>query len=80
MKKFLAGLLIFLLIAAVVGYFLYPVLSDQLCQRRDAEIMRDYRRKAADMDTAKEEELFAAAKEYNEALESIRVEDVFSRE
>ena len=78
MKKFFAGLLIFLLIAAVAGYFLYPVLSDQLCQRRDAEIMQDYRRKAAGMDTAKEEELFAAAKEYNDALESIRVEDVFT--
>ena len=78
MKKFLAGLLVFLLIAAVAGYFLYPMVSDQLCQRRDAGVMRDYRQKAAAMDAEKKTELFAAAREYNEALESIRVEDVFS--
>lgn len=78
MKKFFAGLFIFLLLAAVAGYFLYPMVSDQLCQRRDAEIMRDYRRKAAAMNSEKKAELFAAAADYNAALESVHMEDVFS--
>jgi sortase A len=78
MKKFFAGLFIFLLLAAVAGYFLYPMVSDQICQRRDAEIMRDYRRKAAAMNSEKKAELFAAAADYNAALESVHMEDVFS--
>jgi len=78
MKKFFAGLLVFLLIAAVAGYFLYPTVSDQLAQRRDAEIMRDYRKKAAAMDAEKKTELFTGAGEYNAALETIHVDDVFS--
>ena len=78
MKKFFAGLFIFLLLAAVAGYFLYPMVSDQICQRRDAEIMRDSRRKAAAMNSEKKAELFAAAADYNAALESVHMEDVFS--
>ena len=78
MRKFFTGLLIFLLVAAAAGYFLYPTVSDQLGQRRDAEIMRDYRQKTAAMDAERKTELFSAAKEYNEGLESIRVDDVFS--
>ena len=78
MKKFFAGLFIFLLLAAVAGYFLYPMVSDQICQRRDAEIMRDYRRKVAAMNSEKKAELFAAAADYNAALESVHMEDVFS--
>ena len=78
MKKLVTGLLIFLLIAAVAGYFLYPTVSDQLCQRRDGEIMRDYRQKAAAMDAEKKAELFAAAEAYNTELESIFIGDVFS--
>lgn len=78
MRKFLTGLFIFLLVAAAAGYFLYPVVSDQLGQLRDAETMRDYRQKVAAMDAEKKAELFSAATAYNEALESVHTEDVFS--
>ena len=78
MKRVITGLLVFLLIAAVAGYFLYPVLSDQFCQRRDAEILQGYREKTAAMDTAQKEALFAGAKEWNEGLENIRIRDVFT--
>ena len=78
MKKFILGLLIFLLAAAGIGYLLYPTVSDQLGQRRDAEILAAYREKAAAMESGKKTEAFAEAKAYNESLESIRIEDVFT--
>ncbi len=78
MKKIITGLLVFLLIAAAAGYFLYPVFSDQLAQRRDAAILQGYREKTAAMDSARKEALFAEAKEWNGALETVRAEDVFT--
>ena len=47
MKRFLISLVIFLLIAAAIGYLLYPTLSDQLSQSADAEVMKNYRAKTA---------------------------------
>ena len=78
MRKFIAGLLIFLLIAAGIGYLLYPAASDQLCRLRDGETMKTYREKAAAMDSEKKAELFDGAKAYNDQLEAIRVGDVFT--
>ena len=78
MKRFFTGFLIFLLAAAGIGYLLYSSVSAQLCQRRDAEILKDYRAKAALLDAERKTELFAGAKSYNETLESIRTEDVFT--
>ena len=78
MRKFIAGLLIFLLIAAGIGYLLYPTASDQLCRLRDGETMKTYRVKAAAMDSEKKAELFDGAKAYNDELEAIRVGDVFT--
>ena len=78
MKKFIIGLLIFLAAAAIAGYFLYPAVSDQLGQRRDAGILKDYREKAAAMSAEKKAEKFEEAREYNETLESVRTADVFT--
>ena len=78
MKKFIASLLIFLLIAAGIGYLLYPTVSNQICQRQDEEVLKAYREKTALMDSEKKAALFAEAKEYNSKLESIHIEDVFS--
>ena len=78
MKRFIAGLLVFLLVAAGIGYLLYPFISDQICQRRDAEIMKVYREKTAGMSSEKKTEMLAEAKAYNDTLEDIRAEDVFS--
>ena len=80
MKKLAAGLLVFLLIAAIAGYFLYPVISDQLGRKRDSVVMRDYRAKTAQMDGEQRERLFGEAKAWNESLEEIRIEDVFTTE
>ena len=78
MKKFILGLLIFLLAAASIGYLLYPTLSDQWCQRQDAMLLADYKEKAAALDEGKKEEVFAETREYNQALESIRMDDLFT--
>nr|AHF26083.1 sortase [uncultured bacterium Contigcl_1764b] len=78
MKKFFAFLLLFLLIAAGLGYLLYPIASDQLGQYRDAEVMKAYREKTAVMDAEQKTAHFQEAADYNAALESIRIEDVFT--
>ena len=78
MKKTIAGLLIFLLIAAVCAYFLYPTMSDQAGQRRDAGIMEAYRAKTSAMSAEDRAKKLAEAQEYNETLESIHAEDVFT--
>ena len=75
MKKFFAFLFIFLILAAGIGYLLYPTVSDQLGQRRDADLMKSYREKTAAMDSEKKAELLSEANAYNEALESIRISD-----
>ena len=78
MKRFIAGLLIFLLAAAGIGYLLYPTVSDQICQRQDEEVLKAYREKTAAMSSEKKNELLAEAAAYNSGLETIHVDDVFS--
>ena len=78
MKKLLTGLLLFLLAAAIIGYFVYPTLSDQLGRRRDAEILAAYREKTAALDDEKKTALFEEAREWNESLEQVHTEDVFA--
>ena len=78
MKKLFAWILAILLLAVVIGHFLYPVLSDQLGRRRDAKIMQGYREKTAAMDKEQREKLFAEAAEWNAGLEEIRMEDIFT--
>ena len=78
MKKLFAGILVFLLLAAVIGHFLYPVLSDQLAKRRDADLMREYREKTSAMGHDQREKLFAEAAEWNAGLDDIRMEDIFT--
>lgn len=75
MRKILAILLVFLVLAAGIGYLIYPTVSDQLAQKRDAELMKAYREKTAAMDTTKTADMLAEAKAYNEALEGIRITD-----
>ena len=78
MKKFLTVLILLLLTAAVIGYFIYPTISDQLGRRRDAEIMAVYREKTAALDTDGKTELFEQAKAWNDSLEQVRTDDVFT--
>ena len=78
MKKLFAWILAFLLLAVVIGHFLYPVLSDQLGRRRDAETMQEYREKTSAMGKEQREKLFAEAAEWNKGLEEIRMEDIFT--
>ena len=67
MKKFLTVLILLLLAAAVIGYFIYPTISDQLGRRRDAEIMAVYREKTAALDADGKTELFEQAKAWNDS-------------
>jgi len=78
MKRLFAGIIVFLLLAGIIGHFLYPVVSDQLGRRRDAEMMQAYREKTAAMDREQRDKLFAEAREWNAGLEEIRMEDIFS--
>ena len=78
MKKLFAWILALLLLVVVIGHFLYPVLSDQLARRRDAEMMREYREKTSAMGKEQREKLFAEAAEWNKGLEEIRMEDIFT--
>jgi len=78
MRRLIIFLLATLLIGGNGSYFLYPTVSDQLGQLRDAQTMKEYRAKASVMDSEKKNELFAEAETYNEALESIRPGDVFT--
>ncbi len=78
MKKFLAFLLILILVAAVAGYFLYPTIADQAGQAADAAVLRAYRAKAAALTPEQTEALFADAAAYNETIETVRASDVFS--
>ncbi len=78
MKRLFAGIIVFLLLAGIIGHFLYPVVSDQLGRRRDAEMMQAYREKTAAMDREQRDKLFAEAGEWNAGLEEIRMEDIFS--
>ena len=78
MKKFLTILILLLLAAAVIGYFVYPTVSDQLGRRRDAEIMAAYRAKTAVLDADGKTELFEQAKAWNDSLEQVRMDDVFT--
>ena len=78
MKKLFAGILAFMLLVVIIGHFLYPVLSDQLGRRRDAELMQAYREKTAAMDKEQREKLFEEAKAWNTGLEGVRTDDVFT--
>ena len=78
MRKGIMHLLLLLLLAAIVCYLLYPTVSDQLCRRRDAEIMGVYREKTAAMDEGQRTELLDGAKAWNEALEDIHTDDLFT--
>ena len=78
MKKLFAWILALLLLVVVIGHLLYPVLSDQLARRRDAEMMQEYREKTSAMGKEQREKLFAEAAEWNKGLEEIRMEDIFT--
>ena len=48
------------------------------CRRRDAEIMAAYRAKTAVLDADGKTELFEQAKAWNDSLEQVRMDDVFT--
>ena len=80
MRKFFAFLFIFLLIAAVAGYLLYPTISDQIAQANDGAVMKAYREKTAQMSSEQIEAMLADADAYNKTLETIQASDPFSAE
>ena len=80
MRKLIAFLLVFLLIAAGAGYLLYPTISDQVGQAQDGKTMKAYREKAAALSSEQIYTMLSDAAEYNETLESIQAFDPFSGE
>ncbi len=78
MKKVFGRLLIFLLIAAAAAWLLYPVVSDQLARRRDADTMKAYHQ-AVRAKTAEEiEEIAEETGYYNTGLEAQGIPEVFA--
>ena len=61
MRKFFAFLFVFLLIAAGLGYLLYPTISDQIGQAEDGRVMKAYREKTAAMSSEQISNMLADA-------------------
>ena len=78
MRKFFAFLFVFLLIAAGLGYLLYPTISDQIGQAEDGRVMKAYREKTAAMSSEQISNMLADADAYNATLETIEASDPFS--
>ncbi|MBQ3278880.1 MAG: sortase [Clostridia bacterium] len=68
MKKFLIVLAILLVIAAGVGYLVYPVVSNQVAKGNDAALIRDYHKTVKAMDSAAINEELQKAVTYNNEL------------
>ncbi len=80
MRKFFAFLFVFLLIAAGLGYLLYPTISDQIGQAEDGRVMKAYREKTAAMSSEQISKMLADAAAYNETLETVQISDPFGTE
>ena len=78
MKKVFGRILIFLLIAAAAAWLLYPVVSDQMSRRNDAEQMKAYHRAVRGKTAEEIETAFEETGYYNSSLETEGIPDVFS--
>ena len=78
MSRFLIRLTVFLLVVAAAGYFLFPFVSDQMLQYRNAAQIRDYRQKAEALSRTENEALLSEGIEYNGQISSITLRDMFS--
>ena len=78
MKKAVGRILVLLLIAAVIAWLLYPVVSDQTARRNDAEQMKAYHRAVREKTAEEIETVFDEAGYYNTGLEAESIPDVFS--
>ena len=78
MKKAVGRILVLLLIAAVIAWLLYPVVSDQTARRNDAEQMKAYHRAVREKTAEEIETVFDETGYYNTGLEAESIPDVFS--
>ena len=65
MSRFLIRLTVFLLVVAAAGYLLFPFVSDQMLQYRNAAQIRYYRQKAEALSRTENEALLSEGLEYN---------------
>lgn len=78
MKKVFGRLLVFLLIAAAAAWLLYPLVSDQLARRRDAQEMKAYHKVVRSKTAEEIEGIIEGASYYNAGLETTAIPDVFA--
>ncbi len=78
MKKVFGRLLIFLLVAAVAAWLLYPVVSDQIARQRSAQAMEAYHRAVREKTPEEIESAFEETGYYNTGLEAEGIPDVFA--
>ena len=80
MKKFLIFLLVFVILAAGLGYLLYPTVAQQISDAGNARLMDSYLRKTRAFTDEEIEIKFSAAAEHNENMSQITLGDIFSQE
>ena len=80
MKKTLITLLILLAVVLAAGWLLYPVISDQVSQGRNAALMQTYDKNVREMTPEQITASFAQAEAYNAELEWNGLPDVFTQE
>ena len=80
MKKTLITLLIILAVVLLAGWLLYPVISDQVSQGRNAALMQTYDKNVREMTPEQITASFAQAEAYNAELEGNGLPDVFTQE
>lgn len=80
MKRFLLGLLAFVLVAGIAALALAPTVGRQYRLWRDARSIRDYRRAVSALDTLARGTLLAQARRYNEGLTEIALRDPFAQQ
>ena len=78
MKKFLIFLLVFLVVAAGLGYLLCPTILDQVARGNNDSLKARYRSKVEEMTADQIDAFLNAAASYNAEMEETSIGDVFS--
>ena len=78
MKKFIIGFFISLLVLAGLAWLLYPTAANQVALYKDDTVIRAYQRRVRNMTRDQIQDRFTKAADYNHALESLRIGELFS--
>ena len=77
MKRLILGLLAFVLVLGIAAFVVAPAVGNQYRLWRDARSIREYRREVGALDTLACGTRLAQARQYNEGLSEIALQDAF---